>query len=117
MTKTGRWHSAPWKLRREHLFLMPGDSPLGLRLPLDSLPWVAPEEREQRHAQCLFEPLPPLGDVYGEVTRRYSAAQIDTPPHPEIRAQHPATSVMSMYRTPPCASSRAMAACMCSCRR
>ncbi len=87
--KTGRWHSAPWKLRREHLYLTPGDSPLGLRLPLDTLPWVAPEEREQRHAQCLFAPLPPLGDVYGEVTRRYSAAQIDTPPHPEIRAQSP----------------------------
>jgi uncharacterized protein (DUF2126 family)/transglutaminase-like putative cysteine protease len=34
------WVSGPWFLRAERLYLMPGDSPMGLRLPLDSLPWV-----------------------------------------------------------------------------
>lgn len=34
------WRSGPWFLRPQHLFLTPGDSPIGLRLPLDSLPWV-----------------------------------------------------------------------------
>ncbi len=34
------WVSGPWFLRQEHLYLMPGDSPIGLRLPLDSLPWA-----------------------------------------------------------------------------
>jgi len=45
------WTSGPWFLRPETLFLIPGDSPIGYRLPLDSLPWVAPE-----HYPYLFEP-------------------------------------------------------------
>ncbi len=35
------WESGPWFLRAERLYLAPGDSPMGLRLPLDSLPWVS----------------------------------------------------------------------------
>ena len=35
------WATRPMFLRAERLYLMPGDSPMGLRLPLDSLPWVA----------------------------------------------------------------------------
>ena len=35
------WVSGPWFLRAERLFLLPGDSPMGLRLPLDALPWVS----------------------------------------------------------------------------
>ncbi len=34
---TRAWHSERWRLRGEHLFLVPGDSPAGLRLPLDAL--------------------------------------------------------------------------------
>ncbi|WP_339726794.1 transglutaminase family protein [uncultured Gimesia sp.] len=33
-----RWKSGHWPVRSENLFLIPGDSPMGLRLPLDSLP-------------------------------------------------------------------------------
>jgi uncharacterized protein (DUF2126 family) len=38
---TGAWQTGPWFLRDERCYLIPGDSPLGYRLPLDSQPWVA----------------------------------------------------------------------------
>jgi uncharacterized protein (DUF2126 family)/transglutaminase-like putative cysteine protease len=37
-----QWQTGLWMLRGQHLFVIPGDSPMGLRLPLPSLPWVAP---------------------------------------------------------------------------
>ena len=57
-----RWRSSRWPLRREHLYLVPGDSPLGLRLPLDTLPWVAQDERDRPHAPDPFAARDPLGE-------------------------------------------------------
>ena len=40
------FRSSGWHFRGGHCWLAPGDSPLGLRLPLDGQPWVAPQDRE-----------------------------------------------------------------------
>lgn len=39
-----RWRSSLWQMRSDVITLIPGDSPMGYRLPLDSLPHVSEEE-------------------------------------------------------------------------
>lgn len=56
----GEWLTSKWPLRREHLYLLAGDSPMGLRLPLSSLPWQLPAEIEPEFAADPFAGKPPL---------------------------------------------------------
>lgn len=57
-----RWQSGPWFFRPEHMFLIPGDSPMGFRLPLDSLFWVPKELRESVMELDPFTERAPLPD-------------------------------------------------------
>jgi uncharacterized protein (DUF2126 family)/transglutaminase-like putative cysteine protease len=59
------WSSGSWFLREEHLFLIPGDSPIGLRLPLDSIPWVSKSDFPYVNSPDPFSALPPLPNPGG----------------------------------------------------
>ena len=54
------WQTGPWFLRDERCYLIPGDSPLGYRLPLDSLPWVKPGDYPFVHVPDPMQVFPPL---------------------------------------------------------
>ena len=54
------WHSGPWFLREERCYLVPGDSPLGYRLPLDSQPWASAGDYPWIHEPDPTQLYPPL---------------------------------------------------------
>jgi len=54
------WASGRWFLRDERMYLIPGDSPMGYRLPLDSLPWQAPGDVEVLFQRDPLAPRPVL---------------------------------------------------------
>ncbi len=51
-----KWETGPWFFRDERMYLFPGDSPMGYRLPLDSLPWVSRGEYPYMHEHDPFAP-------------------------------------------------------------
>ena len=58
--QTPRWKSGPWFFRPERCYLIPGDSPLGFRLPLDSLPWASAGDYPYLYERDPLEPRSPL---------------------------------------------------------
>ena len=79
----GVWISGHWFLRDEHCYLLPGDSPMGFRLPLDSLPWVAEGDLEQQSVRDPFDDPPALPSRFRFPPRAPEHAAA------ELRGQHP----------------------------
>ncbi|OUL98338.1 transglutaminase family protein [Variovorax sp. JS1663] len=54
------WKTGPWFLRDDRLYLVPGDSPMGYRLPLDSQPWASKGDYPYLVERDPSAPRPPL---------------------------------------------------------
>ena len=75
-----KWQSSPWPLRREKIFLIEGDSPIGFRLPLASLPDTLPADEEPTIAQDPFDRRDALGNRRPSRTKsKAGAADSATP--------------------------------------
>ena len=96
-----QWKTGPWFFRDERMYLMPGDSPMGLRLPLDSLPWVSEGDYPYLVEQ---DPSAPRSNLpaHGAMAVRYSPTEANqstaayiagvTPQTEAVRKLQPNTS-------------------------
>ena len=82
-----RWQTGAWFLRSERCFLIPGDSPIGYRLPLDSQPWTARGDYPYIHAPDPSRTFPALLP-HAEIRRQFR--ERDAPAEPAA-TQPPAT--------------------------
>ena len=84
-TTETEWESSPWPLKRERLYLLFGDSALGNRLPLASLPERLPEDIEPEFARDPFEE---RGDMHDAHTlaekKRHTRAHTKKPKPREV---------------------------------
>jgi len=100
-----RWQTGPWFLRSERCYLIPGDSPLGYRLPLDSQPWTASGDYPFIHAPDPtreFASLPTHATIRRQVAARDAARTplvTDRPPQPK-------ESAATLTRTSMCVQAR-----------
>jgi uncharacterized protein (DUF2126 family) len=78
------WTSSPWPLRRGHVFLLEGDSAMGYRLPLASLPAAPPGDDEPVIAADPFEKRDALGKrMHARADAGKRAAEKDDPDAPK----------------------------------
>ena len=105
-----KWATNQWRFRRDHLFLLPGDSPMGLRLPLDALIWEPEAQRQKLIPADPFAPKKPLMERFDEMHKRYRHTPPPEQPHFGIREQGPAdvekTKPESLIRTALCVEPR-----------
>jgi uncharacterized protein (DUF2126 family) len=96
-----RWQSGPWFMRAERCYLIPGDSPMGYRLPLESQPWVKLADYPYVHPPDPMQSLPPLPQH-----AQLRAGTRSTAPATPLRAPLPGESASGITRTALCAEPR-----------
>ena len=109
---TPRWQSGAWYLRSERCYLIPGDSAMGYRLPLDSQPWAAAADMPWVQPPDQTQPFAPLASYrrlrFLERARAAmgpeSAAR--TPSAPAAKAPRLHESAAAITRTALCAEPR-----------
>jgi uncharacterized protein (DUF2126 family)/transglutaminase-like putative cysteine protease len=70
------WCTSLWPLKREHLYLTEGDSPMGLRLPLNSLPWALPDEMEPDFD---VDPFAPQAELNADEKEKWALLKVKKP--------------------------------------
>ena len=95
------WRTGPWQLRDGHMFLVPGDSPMGYRIPLDSLPWVSEADYPYLREYDPSEPRAPL-PAY-DALRAPRPARAQSPMEPPVAHGESARGVV---RTTVCTETR-----------
>ena len=104
----GGWRTSQWFLRDARCYLIPGDSPLGLRLPLDSQPWVA--KADYPHVfppdpTVTRQPLPSHAELRMQFERAPAAGKVSD----KVAAERPpqkSESATGVVRTAMCAEPR-----------
>ena len=77
-----------WFFRPERMYLIPGDSPMGYRLPLDSLPWTVPGE-DRKFMSTIRLPIGrPLPQFSTNGSQRHGASHPHWPSHATARRQY-----------------------------
>ena len=73
------WATGPWYFRDGRMYLTPGDSPMGYRLPLDALPWVSKTDQAGVNEADPFAPREDLPSAEAMVERYAAPIDAETP--------------------------------------
>ncbi|RBP83128.1 transglutaminase family protein [Marinomonas rhizomae] len=102
------WNSSLWPMRSDVITLIPGDSPMGYRLPLNSLPAQAEEDRIPERDP--FDPRQPLANkkdnaVLDSVAKQHFAKK-PAQPAPRQEKLAPQKTLKNVIRTTLCIEPR-----------
>ncbi|MGB3815792.1 MAG: transglutaminase family protein [Shinella sp.] len=93
-----RWISEKWQTRRGKIFLVPGDSPVGYRLPLGALPHLPPSSYPYINPSDPSENKPPLRD-FAETGRTMAEASFQPSEAGQERIEQVRSDIVGAVRT------------------